>query len=159
MEELYAYRKLLLDRLETVVTDLRVAAAAIPAEAWQTPLNSSGQTPHRILAHLRDVEAGALSVRLRRILDEDGPDLELFDDDGWMASHYDPAEPPQAILDEYARLRQQELSWLRDLPPVAWNRAGRHPWWGMRALEWWVEQTLLYTQQHLAQLAVVQSSV
>ena len=159
MEELYAYRQHLLKRFETVVDDLRAAAAAIPAEAWHTPLDASGQTPHRLLAHLRDVEKGAWSVRIRRILDEEQPSLILFDDDGWMASHYDPDEPPQAILDDYARLRQQELGWLRDLPPAAWNRTGRHPWWGLRALQWWVEQTLVYANQRLARLAAVQSSV
>jgi len=152
MEELYTYRQRLLKRFETVVDDLRSAAEGIPAERWQTTLDSSGQTPHRILAHLRDIEAGALSVRLRRILDEEHPYLKLFDDDGWMESHYNPGEPPQAILDDYARLRQEELGWLESLPPQDWNRAGRHPWWGLRALQWWVEQTLVYANQHLAKL-------
>lgn len=152
MEELYTYRQRLLKRFGSVVDDLSAAAEAIPAESWHNALDDSGQTVHRTLAHLRDIEAGAFSARLRRILDEEQPCLELFDDDGWMASHYNPAEPPQAILDDYARLRQEELGWLVDLPPQAWNRTGRHPWWGLRALQWWVEQTLVYANQHLAKL-------
>jgi hypothetical protein len=101
---------------------------------------------------LRALEAEAITVRLRHILDEQQPYLPLFDDDGWMAAHYDPSEPVTAILDEYARLRQQELSWLRDLPSAAWNRTARHPWWGVRALQWWVEQALLVARQHFVQL-------
>ena len=80
--------------------------------------------------------------------------MPLFDDDGWMATRYDPAEPVQSILADYARLRQQELSWLHDLPPAAWNRTARHPWWGVRTLQWWVEQCLLTARQQLEQLTV-----
>ena len=152
MEELLVYRQNLLTSLDRVVTELRQAAAAIPTSAWHTPLAPGQYTPHQVLAHLRALEAGAIAVRLRHILDEQQPYLPLFDDDGWMAVHYDPSEPVTAILDDYARLRQQELSWLRDLPSAAWNRTARHPWWGVRALQWWVEQALLIARQHLEQL-------
>jgi len=98
------------------------------------------------------VEAQIIAVRIRRILDEEEPDLPLFDDEAWMADHYDPAEPVQAILEAYASLRQQELTWLRDFPSVAWNRTARHPWWGVRSLQWWVEQCLQTARQHLQEL-------
>ena len=153
MEELYAYRKNLLASLAGIVAELQQTAVSIPANAWHTPPAPGQPTPHHTLAHLRAVEAQAISVRLRRILDESEPYLPLFDDDGWMAAHYDPAEPVQSILDDYARLRQQELTWLQDLPPITWNRTARHPWWGVRALQWWVEQCLLVARQHLEQLA------
>jgi hypothetical protein len=152
MEELYAYRKNLLDNLEGIVAELRQVAAAIPAAVWHTPLAPGQPAPHHALAHLRALEAHAIVPRLRRILDEQQPYLPLFDDGGWMAAHYDPSEPVQAILDDFARLRQQELSWLKGLPPDSWNRTARHPWWGVRTLQWWVEQCLLIARQHLAQL-------
>ena len=152
MEELLVYRQNLLTSLDNVVTELHQAAEAIPAEAWHTPLAPGQLTPHQVLAHLCALEAYAIVVRLRRILDEQQPYLPLFDDDDWMGAHYDPSEPVPVILDDYARLRQQELSWLRDLPPAAWNRTARHPWWGVRALQWWVEQALLVARQHYAQL-------
>ena len=153
MEELIAYRQNLLTSLEEVVAELRQAAAAIPAADWHTPLAPNQPTPHQVLAHLRAIESQAIAVRLRRILDETEPTLPLFDDDGWMAAHYDPNEAVQSILDDYASLRQQELSWLQELPSAAWNRTARHPWWGVRALQWWVEQCLLVARQHLEQLA------
>ena len=153
MEELIAYRQNLLTSLEEVVAELRQTAAAIPAAGWHTPPAPNQLTPHQVLAHLRAIESQAIAVRLRRILDETEPTLPLFDDDGWMAAHYDPNEPVQPILDDYASLRQQELSWLQELPSAAWNRTARHPWWGVRALQWWVEQCLLVARQHLEQLA------
>jgi hypothetical protein len=69
-----------------------------------------------------------------------------------MEQHYRPDEPPEAILDEYARLRRLELSWLESLPPEDWNRLARHPWWGLRALQWWAEQCVVYAEEHLEQL-------
>lgn len=153
MKELLAYRKSLLTSLEDVVGELRQAAEAIPEADWHTPPAPDQPAPHQVLAHLRALESQAIAVRLRRILDESEPTLPLFDDEGWMAAHYDPNEPAQSILDEYARLRQQELSWLHDLPSAVWNRTARHPWWGVRALQWWVEQCLLVARQHREQLS------
>lgn len=152
MEELYAYRQRLLKRFAEIVDDFRTTMSAIPAGVWQNPHVSGDESPHRVLAHLREVEAKAFHVRLRRILDEDEPFLPLFDDEHWMESSYRPDESPEAILNEYARLRQQELSWLENLPPQAWNRTARHPWWGIRALQWWVEQSLAYAEDHLRQM-------
>ncbi len=152
MEELLTYRKNLLEALEGVVNELGKAAKAIPAAAWHTTTAAGQPTPHQVLAHLRALEAQAIAVRLRRILDESEPYLPLFDDDGWMEGNYDPNEAVSSILDDYARLRQEELSWLKDLPSAAWNRTARHPWWGVRALQWWVEQCLLVARQHLEQL-------
>jgi len=152
MEELIRYRKNLLDSLVEVVDELRAAAAVLPPQAWHIPTAADQPTPHWTLAHLRNVEAQIIAVRIRRILDEEEPDLPLFDDEAWMADHYDPAEPVQAILEAYASLRQQELTWLRDFPPVAWNRTARHPWWGVRSLQWWVEQCLQTARQHLQEL-------
>jgi len=158
MEELYAYRQNLLANLEGIVSELSQAAAAMPDAGWHTPAAAGQLTPHQVLAHLRALESQAIMVRLRRILDEDEPYLPLFDDDEWMAANYDPAEPVQSILDGYASLRQQELSWLKDLPSAAWNRTARHPWWGVRALQWWVEQCLLMARQHLEQLQTKSAS-
>ena len=152
MEELDAYRKELLAELEGVVEELFKAVAAIPSDAWHVSTGSDGHSPHYTLAHLRNVEAQVFIVRLRRILEEELPLLLLFDDEAWMASHYKPDESPQSIIEEYAHLRQQELGWLRDLPPAAWNRPARHPWWGVRTLQWWVELNLDYAHQHLDQL-------
>jgi len=152
MEELLTYRKNLLEALVGVVNELRQAADTISAAAWHTTTAAGQPTPHQVLAHLRALEAQAIAVRLRRILDESEPYLPLFDDDGWMEANYNPSEAVASILDDYARLRQEELTWLKDLPPAAWNRTARHPWWGVRALQWWVEQCLLVARQHLEQL-------
>lgn len=150
-ENLILYRKHLLERFVSVVNDLAQAAAAVPPERWHSPIPEGG-TPHRVLAHLRAIEAQALSLRLQRILDEMEPYLPLFNDSQWMAAHYDPDEPPEEILAAYRGLRREEVQMVKDLPPQGWNRTSRHPWWGVKTLQWWVEQILHYSEQHLQQI-------
>lgn len=152
MEELYEYRRKLLERLEGVVSDLTAAWQALPSPIRHLPLEEGGESPHRVLAHLRAMEAEALSVRLWRILNEEEPQVPLFDDTGWMEAHYRADESAESILEDYARLRRTELSWLKDLPPQAWNRTCRHPWFGVRTLQWWTEQCLVYAEEHLRRL-------
>ena len=149
MGELDDYRERLLERLGKIVDELIQAVNELPPEAWHKPISPHGQTLHYVLAHLRNIEAQALAVRLRRILDEDTPLLSLFDDEAWMASNYQADEPVQVILDDYRHNRQEELSWLRSMPAIAWNRLARHPWWGVRTLQWWVEHSLAHAQEHI----------
>ncbi len=156
MEELRNYRHRLLDRLETVVDDLRAAWDAVPPGAQHTPHGPESRTPYQTIAHLRDIESHALSVRLRCILDENCPQLALFDDGGWQEDHGSSGEDPQAILDEYAHLRAEELRWLRTCPPESWNRLARHPWYGLRTLQWWVERCLEYAETHVTELKTSQ---
>jgi hypothetical protein len=153
MDELVAYREDLLTALDSVVTDLSKTVAAISPDEWQLPYELGTHTPHYTLTHLREFEAHVFGPLLRGIVDEDTPILLLFDDNAWMASHYEPGKPAQVILDEFIYLRSQESKWLRTLPPVAWSRTARHPWWGVHTLQWWVELQLDYSHQHIAELA------
>lgn len=152
MEELLQYRRHLLAELERSVEVLGAAWGALPPEKRHASLCAKGHTPHWVLANLRAIESGALSVRLNRILTEDCPHITLFVEEDWMAAHYSPAEPAEDILADYARLRATELAWLQELPPQGWNRTGRHPWFGVRTLQWWAERCLAYAREHLQQL-------
>jgi hypothetical protein len=157
MEELVAYRVDLLAALDKVVGELGKTVAELPANKWNQPINTGGHTPHYILFHLRELEAQVFTVQLPRILAEDTPILPVFDDEGWMAKHYRPKEPASSNFEQLSGLRQQELAWLRVLQPTGWSRLARHPWWGLHALQWWVELQAEYSYQHLQQLSSVLS--
>jgi hypothetical protein len=152
MEELDTYRDELLFALAGVVDQLSEIVSVLPYNAWQLPFGHEMRTPHYILAHLRELEAQVFSIQLRRFLEEDTPLLLRFDDAAWMACHYKLEEPVQVILADFANLRRQELNWLRGLPAAGWSRSARHPWWGMRTLQWFVELQLEYSHQHLRRL-------
>ena len=153
MEEIIAYRQQLLSALRNVANEVSQLGLAIPTDDWYIASGLDVTTPHYTLAHLRELEIQVFGLQLRRFLIEDTLRLPLFDDVSWMAEHYDPSETAQAILEEFTRLRSQEILWLEDLSSESWNRSARHPWWGVRTLQWWVELQLDYSHQHLRELS------
>lgn len=152
MENLYEYRKRMLVRFQATVFDLEHAVDALPQRSWHMPLEPGGWSIHQVLVHLRDADAHAYLPRILRILAEDTPFVEDFDDSDWMAKHYNPNEPVGAILAEYRELRNKEIACLESMPADGWSRMGRHPTWGLRSIQWWVERSLAHCEEHLKQI-------
>jgi hypothetical protein len=153
MEELAEYRQEIITALENTVDKLSKTAAGIAEDTWHSRIDPYSRTPHYILAHLLVLERQVFSIQLHRIVEEDHPLLPLFDDETWMRDHYDADIPSSLLLEEFGALRMQEVAWLCSMPAESWNCAGRHPWWGVRSLQWWVELQLDVSRQHLAELA------
>ena len=153
MEGIIDYRQQLLSALRNVANEVSRLVLATAANDWYIAFGLEVYTPHYTLAHLRELEIQVFGLQLRRFLIEDTLQLPLFDDVSWMAEHYDPSETTQAILEEFTCLRSQEVLWLQDLSSESWNRSARHPWWGVRTLQWWVELQLDFSYQHLRELS------
>ncbi len=150
MEELWEYRQRFLDKLAAAPDELRAALAAIPD--LRAPLEEGGWNAHQVLVHMRDVNAQVYPLRLYRILEEENPTFENFDGEAWMAAHYDPNEPLEAILTEFARQCSEAADRLRGLSAEAWNRPGTHPSFGTHTLQWWAERMLAHIEEHLTQI-------
>lgn len=152
MEELAAYRQQLLAALMRVVAALPPILAARPSRAWNDPPGTTSHGPHFILAHLRALDRQEFMPNLKRIQAETVPLLAVFDDQSWMEAHYQPEEPVDEILEGLEQRRAEEVAWLRDLTTPDWSRLGRHAWWGLRSLQWWVELQLELSRQHQEQI-------
>ncbi len=150
MEELYEYRRNLVEKLADISQEIRRVIDDLPPQSLHTPWVKGTITPHRMLAHLRLVEVEIFAPRIRRILEEDQPELELFDDEDWMQASYDPAEPVEDILQAYEHARLQEIIGIEQMSISVWNRTARHPWFGVRTFQWWVEVCLTYSLERLA---------
>ncbi len=61
--------------------------------------------------------------------------------------------PPATMLDDYRRLRAQAWDMVRPLDADGWSRLGRHPHFGPRTVQWWVERSLAVGQHALRQLS------
>jgi hypothetical protein len=152
MDELYDYRQRLLERYAAIPGEFASRLASLSQEARYRPLEPGGLNLHQVIAHLRDVEAQAFLPRLERILSEEVPLLSNFNQDAWMKSYYRAGEPLEAILAEFKGLRSRECGRLKNMPQNGWNRVGRHPVWGVRTLQWWVERSLAHNEEHLIQI-------
>jgi hypothetical protein len=150
VEELFEYRRNLVEKLADISQEIRGALADLPAHNLHTPRVKGELSPHQLFSHLRRVESAIFAPRIRRILEEDQPELELFDDESRIGESYNPAEPLEDILRDYERARDLEIALILQMPISAWNRTARHPWFGVRTLQWWVEVCLTYSLERLA---------
>jgi hypothetical protein len=152
MEELFEYRRRLLEHFSAVTGGFERRLAGLSSIQLHEPWNHSGKSRHWLMAHLRATEENLFMVSLRRILNESQPALDEFDRLAWMRLNYDPQEPIDSLFYGFAQTRQQEFDCLQNLPPDGWNRIGRHPIWGNRTLQWWVEKSQAHAVSHLSQL-------
>lgn len=152
MEELWAYREQLLGRHVQQVPALRQALAGIPVGELRRPGSDGGWSAHQMVAHMRDVEVQAYVPRVHRLLAESQAVLADFDAEGFMAAHYDRAEPLNQMVDDLDQARQALRTALRTDDGQAWSRTGRHPALGACTVQAWVERAVAHFDEHLEQL-------
>jgi len=151
-QELTEYREGLLSALEAVAGALAVTAGKVHPDHWHIPNQPGGYSPHYILTRLLVLEEQVSAAMERLLLDEDIQVMEHFDEIAWLAMHYGPEKPLPVLLDEFMRLRKVQAKKLSGLTPGDWNRLSRHPRWGVRTLQWWVEHQLEVSRQHVREL-------
>jgi hypothetical protein len=155
MEQLLDYRNQLLARLEDSVTQFCEACARTPARR----ASAGGWNVHQLAVHTRDADRLVYGLRARRTAEEHHPSFEDFDQDAWMAQHYDPDEPVEQVLTELRGSVLGLAAWLRGLPPQAWARLSRHAVLGGGfTLQTWVERGLAHIEGHLEEVRTIGAS-
>jgi hypothetical protein len=152
MQELREYRDILLQAYAQVAANLANMLGSISDTASHKSPLLGAWTVHRLVAHLRDVEACLFQPGIEQALVTGGADQPCFLEDSWEKQGYQVDEPLEAILAAYLQRHNQALARLRSLPDAAWNRTCRHPTWGPRTLQWWVEQSHASARAHLLQI-------
>ena len=105
----------------------------------------------QIVAHLADSEMVA-GMRLRRIIAEDHPKLEAYDQNAW-ASNLDYARRKTSqSLETFRRIRGENHELLKDLPPEAFEREGIHSQRGPMTLKALLQLIAEHAENHAAQL-------
>jgi hypothetical protein len=149
MEQLLAYREQLISRLERSVEEFCRACL----ETKEADRSRDGWTVHQIAVHARDADRLVYGLRARRTAQEPNPLFEDFDQDAWMAAHYDPAEPLEKVLEELKGSVLSLAEWLRGLSPIEWARESRHEVMGGGfTLQTWVERGLGHIEGHLEEV-------
>jgi len=145
MEELFAYRRKLLERFVGIEDDLAALAGQISAQCSTSSLL-------RVVAHLLEVEERVFLPVLQRILHEEQPFLHFPEASPGVQEDLAGEKTLPELLKAYALLRKQAWQLLEELPAEAWGRTGRHPVFGLRTLQWWVEQDLKHIEEHLKEV-------
>jgi hypothetical protein len=151
MKELLEYRASLINRLVEAAREFR--AVFLSAEEALAPIEPGGWSIHQVAAHTRDVDKWAYGSRARRTAEEDQSDFQNFDGEAYMAEHYSPDEPLEAILNELVANVEELAELLRGLPSEAWSRESRHAMLGRGlTLQSWVEKDLSHIREHLEEI-------
>ena len=146
------YRRRLLECYRSQPAAYRERLRHSNGASLQAPIKPGEWSAHQLIFHVRAADEQAYGPRLLRILREDRPQLENYDEVAWMADHYDPSEAAEAILDRWQAARQAWAGILESAPPGAWSRAGLHPFYGERTLQWWLERAVAHGEDHRRQL-------
>lgn len=105
----------------------------------------------QIVAHLADAEMVA-GARLRRIIAEDNPRIEAFDQNAWVTNlDYNRRKTSQA-LETFRRIRGESYELLKDLPPQTFEREGQHSERGPISLKFLLQLIAEHAENHAAQI-------
>ena len=111
----------------------------------------------QIVAHVSDSEIAA-TFRMRRIIAEDNPTLEAWDQDAFAARlDYAKRKPSQA-LETFRRLRQENYELLRSLTPETFCRTGSHVERGVISLLELVKLVAAHPESHAQQIRRVRDA-
>jgi hypothetical protein len=103
-----------------------------------------------IVHHLADSEMTS-AIRLRRLLAEDRPTIQGYDQDDFARRlHYDRPHEASLELFKYARLATAEL--LERLEPADWLREGTHSESGAYSVETWLKIYAEHAHRHARQI-------
>ena len=109
-----------------------------------------------IVHHLGDSEATS-AIRLRRLLVEDRPLIQGYDQDEFARKlHYDRPHESSLELFKYAREATGEL--LDRLQPADWLREGTHSKSGRYSVETWLEIYSEHAHKHARQIRVARAA-
>jgi len=113
-----------------VVAAALTGAAGAEVDFHPTPEQWSVR---QIVAHLADSEIGAVA-RFRRVLAEDNPVFETFDQNAWAEKLDYGKRKYSNSLETFRRIRSENYELIQDLPTEAWQRTGQHPKKGQMTL-------------------------
>ena len=143
-------RAALLERFRTGYDDVADALGGITAEELDRRVAETDWTPREVAHHLADSEATAY-VRLRRLVAEDEPHIQGYDEPEYARRlHYDrPIEPSLAVL---AAVRAASLQLLEALSDDEWSCAGTHTESGAYSVDNWLGTYANHAHDHANQI-------
>ena len=143
-------RSVLLDRYRAGYAPAEAALDGITDQELDRQPAPAEWTPRQVVHHLADSEATAY-VRLRRLIAEDGPVIQGYDEPEYARRlHYDrPIEPSLAVL---RAVRAASLQLLEALTPEEWERSGTHSESGPYSVDRWLTIYADHCHDHADQI-------
>jgi hypothetical protein len=142
-------RRRLIERYKDGPRIVREALANInPAELDAHP--AEGWSAREVVHHVADSETTS-GIRLRRLLAEDAPSIEAYDEAEFARRlYYD--RPIETSLEVLGVVRRASAEILERLGEAEWSRAGTHSESGRYSVEDWLEIYAAHAHDHADQI-------
>ena len=143
----------LLRQYAAAADDVRRAVEHLSDEQLDRPPadEPGGWTARQVVHHLADSEMTS-AIRLRKLLAEDGPVIEGYDEARFADRLYYDERPLEASLAAFTAARTTTAELLRCLDDDAWSRAGTHTESGPYSVMTWLEIYAAHAHDHADQI-------
>lgn len=146
----HAERQTLIEQYKQGYQILAGVVSQIGDDKLDVQQSGGGWSPREIIHHLADAELMG-AVRLRRLLSEDHPPIQGYDQEEFSHKlHYD--RPTAASLDVFRTTRQANGELLDLLSEDEWAREGVHSEMGRYTLEDWLRVYTGHLNTHVEQI-------
>ena len=147
-------RRAAIGAIADVPAQLRSAVANLSAAQLDTPYRPGGWTVRQLVHHIADSHMNAFT-RFKLALTEDAPVVKTYEENLW-AELADTKTPPidssLAIVDN---LHQRWVILLRSLEAPQFQRAFRHPQWGLGTVDFLLAQYAWHGRHHVAHITTL----
>jgi hypothetical protein len=128
---------------------LDALAGSTPADLDRRP--ADGWSAREIVHHLADSEMTS-AIRLRRLLVEDQPVINGYDEEAFARQLHYTERPIEAALDALSAARRTSLELLERMSEADWQRAGTHSESGPYTAEDWLQIYAAHAHDHADQI-------
>lgn len=149
MSETGTYRTELTSRLRSITDDLAWAVRGLSAASLGYRPTEEEWSIHEHIAHLRDMEQEVYLPLLRWATVPDMLDPLDYNRREWHEKRYDSAQAALDIVNDIARIRDEELAIFRDMPDSTWTRYRTDTRWGPLTCQWLAELMYRHALDHL----------
>ena len=151
-----ATRSSLIDRYKAGYEEVLAALDGIDDAGLDARPGPDEWTAREVVHHLADSEMTS-ALRLRKLLAEDDPRIEPYDEAGYARRlPYD--RPIEGSLEALRGARASTAAILERLPQSAWSRAGHHPEHDRYTVEDWLEIYAAHAFDHADQIRRARAS-
>lgn len=141
--------EVIVDALASVIVTLQRLIADRSDNDLRQAARDGGWGAVEILAHLRDWEE-ITHQRVWRMLEEDHPELEEYDDSLWAIEHEYGSQDGHQVFAHVGGLRRDLVERLRDLDHSEWQRTAVLSMRGEITLIWLLRNLTRHDERHLA---------
>jgi hypothetical protein len=146
-----AERQDLIARYAAGFAEVQAALAGFPADRLTARPRAGQWSAAEVVHHLADSEMNS-AIRLRKLVCEDGAQLQGYDQDHYAARLRYNERPLEPAMLAFQAARATSLQVINGLVEEDWSRAGTHSEHGAYTLEDWLRIYAAHAHQHADQI-------